>query len=48
MLKNTSLCRYIKRIAPETELEALARDIVEAHFPALAPADRPSPLSTFR
>jgi hypothetical protein len=38
----------VERIAPETDLEQLAKKIVEEHFPALAPADRPEPLSSFR
>ena len=46
--KHTQRIIPVERIAPETSLEELAKKIVEEHFPAIAAADRPETLSTFR
>ena len=38
----------IERIAPETDLEQLARKVVDANFPKLDDAGRSTPLASFR
>ena len=38
----------IERIAPETELEELAKSVVETHFPRCPPSERATPLPSFR
>lgn len=38
----------VERIAPETDLEQLARKVVDANFPKLDDANRSTPLASFR
>ena len=46
--KHTQRVIPIERIAPENEIDTLARKIVDVHFPPLPVAERKDPLATFR